>query len=181
MKLKEKSCWFYIATALILVSICAAAALVMAGINALTKDRIAENKAAEEREAMLALYPDAEDFEKLDYAGESVRSVFAVKKGGNTVGYVVNTSTKGFADQIDMAVGINGDGVLCGVRVVSTSETTGFSNEQKRSEYLSGYVGQTSFIHVDAISGATKSSNAAARAIEAAFSAYNDVVKGEAK
>ena len=177
MKLREKASWFYISTALILLSICAAAALVLAGLNMLTADRIAENKAAEEKNAMLGLYPYAEDFVKLDYATDEVKSVYEVKKDGATVAYVINTSTKGFADQIEMAIGIDADGVLRGVKVVSTSETTGFSNEQKRSAYFENYAGLTSFVKADAISGATKSSNAAARAIEVAFEAYNAVGK----
>ena len=180
MSFKEKASWFYISTAIILLSICAAAALVLAGLNALTADRIAENKAAEEKNAMLALYPDAEGFEKLDYESGEVRSVYAVKGGGETVAYVFNTSTAGFSDQIVMAIGIDAEGRITGIKVVSTSETTGFSNEQKRSAYLSGYVGLTSFVKADAISGATKSSNAAAKAVEAAFNAYG-AVKGDAK
>ena len=177
MKNKENGARFYISTALILLSICAVAALVLAGLNMLTADRIAENKAAEEKNAMLALYPDAEDFVRVDYATGEVKSVYEVKKGGATAAYVINTSTKGFADQIEMAVGIDADGVLHGAKVVSTSETTGFSNEQKRNAYLANYVGLTSFVKADAISGATKSSNAAARAVEVAFEAYYAVGK----
>ena len=180
MKNEEKTLRFYVMTAVILLSICAAAALVLAGLNMLTADRIAENKAAEERNAMLALFADADSFEKLGYESDEVRSAYAVIKGGKTVGYVFNTSTTGFSDQIVMAVGMDADGVLTGVKVVSTAETTGFSNEQKRNEYLSKYVGSTGSTHVDAISGATKSSNAAARAIEAAFGAYRTRTKGDA-
>ncbi|MBO4217805.1 MAG: FMN-binding protein [Clostridia bacterium] len=181
MKNTEKTSRFYISTAIILLTICAAAALVLAGLNKLTADRIAENKAAEEKNAMLSLYPDAEDFVRVDYATGEVKSVYEVKKGGVTSAYVINTSTKGFSDNIEMSIGIDADGVLRGVKVVSTSETTGFSNEQKRNEYFAKYYGATSFIHVDAISGATKSSGAAARAIEAAFEAYNAVAKGEGR
>lgn len=175
MSAKNKGSWFYIYTVIVLLSISLVSALVLAVLNDVTAEKIAENEQAALNDAMSSLFPGAE-FEALGYESENVTEVYRAKKDGVTVGYAINACAKGFADDIVMTVAIDAEGRISGTKVTSSAETTGFSNDQKRESYLAQYTGMDSYAPVDAISGATKSSNAAATAIKAAFQAYSAVI-----
>lgn len=139
---------------------------------------------------MQTLLPGSTDFAKVVYTGAdaSIRSVHQAAEG-----YVIETVTRGYADEIVMLIGINHAGKVTGLVTLEAHETLGLgSGILTNHEFLSHFLDQSgSFsiavsgadtfssatvqaetageeINVDGISGATVSSKAVARCVNAA-------------
>ena len=63
--------------ALILLLITSLAAAILGGVNAIAKDRFAENKAAKPRQALAEVLPGAEDMALVDAGSGMVQAVYA--------------------------------------------------------------------------------------------------------
>ncbi len=139
---------------------------------------------------METLLPDGKDFIKLDYT-EKDGIIRSVHKADN--GYVIETVTAGYADKITMLVGVDNNGTVTGVVVYRANETNGLGNEiltdhvflsqflNKSGTFTVGAAQNDAFssatdttesngqeITVDGISGATVSSKAVAKCVNAA-------------
>ena len=114
---------FVVATALKLLLISAVTALLLSGVNALTKDTIAENDAKEKSAAIAAIFPDSDSSESADVTIDGVNGVWLVTSGGDILGYAASVSPLGFGGALDMMVGVNSDGTIAGMKIVSHSET----------------------------------------------------------
>lgn len=132
---------------------------------------IAQRNAEQERHEMMALLlPGSTAFTPEPYSGED-ESISAVYKGEG--GFVVETVTGGYVGDITLLVGVSNDGEVTGVVVRDLEETCGLgANALRDTEFLSQFlhttgeaaVGET----VDAMTGATVSSKAIARGVNAA-------------
>ena len=107
---------------------------------------------------MQTLLPGAETFEVEPYAGEdaNIRSVHK-----SDIGFVVETSTYGYAGEITMLVGVNNAGKVTGVVVKEAHETFGLGGKALTDHvFLSQFLNKTGSFEVattgeDAFSGAT--------------------------
>lgn len=145
-------------------------ALLLFGVSAVTAAP-ADANAQEELNNMLAtLLPGSEAFEQEVYDGED-ESVTAVYKGDN--GFVIETTTYGYAGDVVLLVGVDSEGTVTGLVVRELSETYGLGkNTLSDKEFLSQFL-ETSGdaeveTNVDAMSGATVTSKAVARGVNAA-------------
>ncbi len=139
---------------------------------------------------METLLPGGKDFVRLTDTGEDeiIRSVHQCDAG-----FVIETATRGYADEIVMFIGVNNDGKVTGLVTYEAHETIGlgskiltdadflaqFLNQSGSftigtagNDAFSGATGETETtgdeIAVDGISGATVSSKAVARCVSAA-------------
>lgn len=128
------------------------------------------NLDTERNEMMSILLPGCTSFAPETYNGED-DSITEVYKGDG--GYVVGTTTAGYAGNITLLVGVSNDGKVTGVVVRDMEETYGLgANALQDVEFLSQFlrtsgeaaVGET----VDALTGATVSSKAITKGINAA-------------
>ena len=153
---------------------------------------VAESKAqAEHLRLLRTVLPDSENFVVEPYAGDDA-NIVSVHKGEN--GFVVETSTYGYAGDITMYIGVSNEGKVTGLVVNTMSETPGLGGEALTdhvflSQFLnqsgsftvathgadafSGATGETAAaegeeIEVDAITGATVTSKAVARSVSSA-------------
>lgn len=97
----------------------------------------------------------------------------------NTIGYIVECSSKGYGGPLNLIVGFDTKGNITGVRFASIpSETPGLGMKVTDESYLDSWidVNQNTISEVDAISGATKSSNAFKEAISLACMFANRAV-----
>ncbi|MEG0392384.1 MAG: FMN-binding protein [Anaerovoracaceae bacterium] len=148
-KLEKKE---IIMPSLVLVIICLVVTALLAATYSVTKPNITANEKAVEEKAKLAVLPDGE--------GEAYKT--AVKSYGGT---------------LSAMVGINPKGEICGVTVISHSDTPGLGTKAMDKEYLKQYNGLTELKadsikkdpQVDAISGATISSNAVYQSVKDAL------------
>ncbi len=143
---------------------------------------------------METLLEGGKDFEKVPYDGDdaNIRSVHK-----SSAGYVIETATQGYADEIVMLIGVSNDGKVMGLVVCEAHETFGIgqniltdhvflsqflsktdsfaigSAEENEADGFSGATGSTTSssdktVYVDGISGATVSSKAVARCVSSA-------------
>ena len=139
---------------------------------------------------METLLPGGTDFQKVPYTEEDgiIRSVHQCAEG-----YIIETKTAGYADEITMFIGVNNQGKVTGLVTYDAHETLGIGSRiltdhkflsqflNKSGSFTVGSSGADAFsgateqtegageeITVDGISGATVSSKAVARCVSAA-------------
>lgn len=162
---------------LVLLIICVVVTAALAGTNALTKDTIAELEAKAQSEAMTRVI-EAESFEELtgEYDGESFTYHEAVVNG-DTAGYVFVTSQKGYGGDVKVMTAVDESGVILAIEVLSASdETPGLGANALKSDWWEQFKGMSGAVsvakdggEVDALTGATITSRAAAGAVDKAL------------
>lgn len=171
-----------IKTGLILFLITAVSAGLLAVVNAKTAPIIKENELIKEQSAMKLVLPDASGFDEENLANDEMdKTITAVYKSKNNVGYAVMASPLGYGGAVSLAVGVSEDGKVCGVNVISNSETAGLGAKCTDEEWLSQFVGKSDGISVskgnakdnqiNAISSATITSKAVTSGVNSAIAA----------
>ena len=126
---------------------------------------VAEEKAqAEHLRLLRTVLPDSENFVVEPYAGDDP-NIVSVHKGEN--GFVVETSTYGYAGDITMYIGVSNEGKVTGLVVTELQETRnlGFKALQDH-EFLAQFLNTSGNVVIgtgeaDAFSGATDSASTA--------------------
>lgn len=159
----------------ILLVVSAAMALVLSLTNAVTKDKIAQSKYEKTAAAMQAVLA-AGQYDPVDYTGDDPR-ITGVYKAGDK-GYVILVTVAGSQSNIDMAVGVDSAGTVAGVSITGMAETPGLGTKAGEDSWLAQFVGASGPVAVnkdggdiDAITGATVTSRAAADGVSAALAA----------
>lgn len=177
--------------AAILLIITLFSGLILGLVYQITKEPIAlaEEKAA--KEAYAEVFPAASDFEMLEltaaeddewanagFEGVDIVNVLAaLSEDGSQLGYVLTvTSHEGYGGDITFTMGIADDGTLNGISILSISETAGlgmkaesvlkpqFANKNVAS-FTYTKTGAVNDSQIDAISGATITTNAVTTAV----------------
>lgn len=170
--------------------ICIVVAALLAGTNELTKGPIAEIQAQTAAEAMLSVCPEAESFEGAK--GIEAEAYRGLDSAGNVVGYAIPASYKGYGGDIEIMVGISTDGEVTGVEILSHGETPGLGANCTKEEFTDMYkqsaVDSFSVVkdgtggeggRIDALTGATITSDAVTQAVNQAIALYNSLEGGE--
>ena len=172
--------------------ICLVVSALLAGTNALTKEPIAQNEFKKAQDAMFAVCPDAASFE--GGKGLEVEVYKALDESGEVVGCAIPVTSKGYGGDVQVMVGISrvDGGMVTAVEVLSHSETPGlganatteqFRNQFKDNPSLHGFsvvkdgTGGTEG-RIDAITGATITSNAVTNAVNEALNIYMSLCEG---
>lgn len=169
-----------------LLLICAIVATLLAGVNSITKPIIEENEQKNFELAMQEVLPEASSFEAVttsDFAptetGVMLSSVYQADNGG----YVVSTvCAEGYGGDISVMVGIDSALSVNQVKIMSMSETPGLGARASEAEFIEQYQGKSASIaviknatptdeQIEAISGATITSKAVTKAVNAALEA----------
>ena len=166
-------------------------ALILFGASWGLKGIAAQNAQEEHLWLMQTLLPGAESFTLEPYSGEDA-NIRSIHKSDN--GYVIETVTNGYADEITMVIGVSNEGKVTGLVVLEAHETPGLGNEvltdhgflcqflnrtcsltigSSDADALSGATAEAETgageeITVDGITGATVSSKAVARCVNSA-------------
>lgn len=162
----------------------------------LTKEPIAARTLETKLNAYHKVFPEAADFKEdagintdsarsvLDsggYPDESVdECLAAVDASGNLLGYVMTvTTSEGYGGDIKVSMGVGLDGVLKNIEILSISETAGLGMKADTDEFKSQFAnknvskfsytksGATADYEIDALSGATITTNAMVNAVNA--------------
>lgn len=188
----------------ILLVITLVAGLVLGFIYQITKEPIAEQNAKKKQEACQEVFQDAASFEQMEisqpdvalwaaegYGQETIDEVMeALDASGSLLGYVITVTTKeGYGGDIQFAVGVRLDGTVNGMSILDISETAGlgmraeevlkpqFAGRQaEKFEYTKS--GATSEDQIDAISGATITTNAVTNGVNAGLYYFQTELKG---
>lgn len=173
---------------------CIVAAAGLAVTYQLTADRIADQARLAEEKALQAVLPDATEFAPVgddalaaaaEAAGETrVDAVFAARSGSGEIGWGVKVAPRGYGGPMQMVVGLDRDGLVTGVSVITHNETPGLgSRVVTELDFMSQFAGwkagdiDAAAKAFDAVSGATKSSNGVRKGVLAAGHIYAEVLQ----
>lgn len=178
----------------ILCIITAVAGLFLGVANELTKDVIAQN-AKMSKDDVAYILPGATivtDYEFDKEREEFVTEAYEISSDSEVIGYAIKSLAKGYSGEIDVLVGIKTDGTLGGVKILSQTETPGLGAKIEEEKFSGQYrdmpISETIKVvkgsksnenEVEAITGATISSNGVTKAVNEAINFYRANILGE--
>ena len=172
----ESTVMYVLRLALTLLAITAVVAAALAGVNSITAPAIAELNAQKTQEAIELVLPGGGE-ELADFP--AVPLVAKVYEGEN--GYAVQTTPGGFDNTITMMVGVDTEGKVLGISIISHTETAGLgavaaAGTPAGENFRGQFVGASGSVSVtkdggtmDAITGATITSRAVCVGVNAAL------------
>lgn len=170
-------------------------------VNDITAGPIANQQAKEKEEAYKAVFADAASFKAVTsgenaelesyldengYGAQNIDEVMLAKDDqGNELGYAFTvTTSEGYGGDIQFAMGVKDDGTLNGISILSISETAGLGmrattddfkdqfKDKKVEKFEYTKTGATSDNQIDALSGATITTNAMTNGVNAGLAAF---------
>ncbi|MCI7086017.1 FMN-binding protein [bacterium] len=165
---------------LVLTLICAVVTFALAYVNSVTAPIIAKSQEEEAQKARAEVLKDGDTFTKID-VDNLPQTVTEVYRAENGAGYVFMLTAKGYGGDMKLICGINSSGEIEECKTLSHNETSGLGSKTAEDPYCSQYSGKTAdtLNQVDAITGATISSNAYKNAVTDALEAYKTVKEAE--
>lgn len=191
---------------LVLLIITVVAGAILGLVYQTTKDTIAAREEADKKAAYLEVFNDASDFvpvadfmdtakrntlDEAGYAAENIDELLtAVDSANASLGYVfIITTSEGYGGNIQFAVGVRNDGTVNGISILSINETAGLGmNAEKvlKPQFVNKNVSLFSYTktgaatdsEIDAISGATITTNAFTNGVNCALTYFNNVLGG---
>ena len=111
--------------------------------------------------------------------------VFPAKKGGKTEAIAYSAAAKGYHDLIEVMIGVNPNGTLTGISIMTHTETPGLGARIVESEFTDQFAGldlDTTKLaadggKVDTLSGATFSTVGVIAAVSAALEQFPQIKK----
>ena len=166
-------------TAILLV-ITVVAASALSFVYELTKEPIAIAEQQKKIEAYQAVYGDAASYGEITDAKRILDSYNATLDGaavtevlsadaadGTRLGYVFTVVSNGYGGEIQFAYGVDVSGTVVGYDVISHSETPGYGAKCTDGFVREQFPGLTEAGQLDGITGATKTTNAMRRSVQA--------------
>lgn len=124
-------------------------------------------------------------------AQEIDKMVKAIGADGSQLGFVVTvTTSEGYGGDIQFTMGVSEDGTLNGISILSIGETPGLGMKADTEEFKSQFVGKNAEVlrytktgaaaddEIDALSGATITTNAMTNGVNAGLCAFREAMKG---
>ena len=192
--------------ALILFAITLIAGLMLGVVNDITKEPIAQQEQKAKNEACQNVFAAADSFEAQELAdsaqieqvltdagisGADIDELMAAKDAsGALLGYVITvTDHEGYGGDIQFSLGITNEGTLNGISLQGISETAGLGMragevlvpqfaDKNVSKFTYTKTGATADSEIDAISGATITTNAVVNGVNAGLAYFDKILKG---
>jgi Na+-translocating ferredoxin:NAD+ oxidoreductase subunit G len=169
----------------ILAGVCAAAAIVLSFTYSITRPAILSQSEKETRQALEKVIPGADDYAKKSFNDKDYYECYKDKR---LMGYALFASSKGYSGDIKMLFGINLQGTVLGVEILSQSETPGLGArcvEIKRNEnspwFLKQFIGKhAASLHINdiqTITGSTITSKAVLEGVRDNAKAFLNKIK----
>ena len=187
---------------LILTAITLIAGLGLGLVHEITLNPIAQAQEKAKKEAWQAVFPDAklDEFKETDVDQKAAKQAISdlgvnatideVCTVGDT-GYVITTTDKdGYGGDIQISVGILNDGTVKGIEMLSIGETAGLGMKAKEPEFKDQFKdkqvekftytksGEKGDDKIDALSGATITTNAVTNAVDSALVYFYNTLGG---
>ena len=175
--------------------------LLVGVVNDITAGPIAKQQAAAKEAAYKEVFADADTFETVSsgedadleayldengFKGQDINEVMLAKdSSGAEIGYAFTVTTKeGYGGDIQFAMGIQDDGTLNGISILSIGETAGLGMRATTDEFKNQFkdrnvekftytkTGAAADDEIDALSGATITTNAMTNGVNAGLCAF---------
>lgn len=190
-----------------LTAITVVSGLLLGVVYGITKEPIAKAQENTRQEAYRTVLADASSFEDYtDFNADDAASILSengytsddistvvqgLDDNGDAVGYVINvTSHEAYDGELELSVGIASDGTVKGVEMLSISETAGLGmladepefkeqfKDKKVEQFTYTKTGEEGDDKIDAISGATITTNAVTNAVDSALVYFQNELGG---
>lgn len=177
------------------------AGLALGVVQDITADPIAKQEAMAKEKAYKAVFADADSFEAVitgedesleafldenGYGAQTINEVMLAKDAsGSELGYAFTvTTSEGYGGDIKFAMGVKDDGTLNGISILSIGETAGLGMKATTEEFKSQFkdkkvdkfeytkTGAEADNQIDALSGATVTTNAMTNGVNAGLCAF---------
>lgn len=174
-----------------LLLICAVTSTLLALTNKITAQKITEMEAKAAVDAQSAVLPEGKSFEDGVITYESKEYTYHIGKNdaGETAGYVITTSANGYGGPIKVMTGIDPEGTVTGMEILSLNETAGLGMNADQKSFKDQFTGLIKNIginkgaqgdnEIQAITGATITSKAVTKAVNEALSIFDEITGGE--
>ena len=183
------------------------AGLLLGTVYEITKEPRKKQEEKTKQTAYEKVFEAAHSFEEMDYDKKELETyisdngykpsiayidgiVKALDGDKNVVGYVITVTDKeGYGGNIQFTIGIQSDGTINGVSFLSIEETAGVGMKAKENKFKSQFEGRkvdsfeytkngaTADNQIDAISGATITTNAVTNGVNTGILAYKFVME----
>lgn len=174
----------------------------------ITKDPIAKQQELAKQEAYKAVFEGADTFEVCveaedadlaaylageGFEAQTVNEIMEAKDAsGETLGYAINlTTSEGYGGDITFSMGVQADGTLNGISILTISETAGLGMNATKDEFKGQFkekqadafevtkTGASKENEINAISGATITSNAVTQGVNCGLKAFEYIKEGK--
>ena len=191
---------------LILTAITVVSGLLLGVVYDITKEPIAQAQENTKQEAYRTVLSDASEFETVEFDADAAASLLSengytsdviteIAEGtdasGATVGYVISVqSSEAYDGSLSLSVGIASDGTVKGIEMLDISETAGLGMKADEAEFKDQFkdknvqkftytkTGEDGDDKIDAISGATITTNAVTNAVDSALVYFQNELGG---
>lgn len=191
---------------LILTAITVVSGLLLGVVYDITKEPIAQAQENTKQEAYRTVLSDASEFETVEFDADAAASLLSengytsdviteIAEGtdasGATVGYVISVqSSEAYDGSLSLSVGIASDGTVKGIEMLEISETAGLGMKADEAEFKDQFkdknvqkftytkTGEDGDDKIDAISGATITTNAVTNAVDSALVYFQNELGG---
>lgn len=191
---------------LILTAITVVSGLLLGVVYDITKEPIAQAQENTKQEAYRTVLSDASEFETVEFDADTAASLLSengytsdviteIAEGtdasGETVGYVISVqSSEAYDGSLSLSVGIASDGTVKGIEMLEISETAGLGMKADEAEFKDQFkdknvqkftytkTGEDGDDKIDAISGATITTNAVTNAVDSALVYFQNELGG---
>ena len=191
---------------LILTAITVVSGLLLGVVYDITKEPIAQAQENTKQEAYRTVLSDASEFENVEFDADAAASLLSengytsdviteiaegMDAGGATVGYVISVqSSEAYDGSLSLSVGIASDGTVKGIEMLEISETAGLGMKADEAEFKDQFkdknvqkftytkTGEDGDDKIDAISGATITTNAVTNAVDSALVYFQNELGG---
>lgn len=151
------------------IMVLAFAAVILLGMRFGLSASAAEAHQRAMEEIYRQLLPGSTNFTEEEYSGEDT-NITGVYKGDG--GYIVETTTAGYVNDIILLTGVRNDGSVAGMMVSRIEETLGLGQNAAKGEFLEQFLDinreVTVGVEIDAVTGATVTSKAVTKGINSA-------------
>ena len=177
------------------------AGLALGGIQGITAEPIAQQRQLAKEEAYKAVFSDADSFETIveaedpeieayldesGYPSQTINEVVqALDASGSPIGYAFTvTTSEGYGGDIQFAMGVKDDNTMNGISILTIAETASLGMNADTDEFKSQFAdknvekfeytknGATEDSQIDALSGATITTNAMVNGVNAGLCAF---------
>lgn len=171
-----------------LLIFCLVATALLAGTNMITRDKIAQNAVEKENSSRMIVLPEGAEFGEVESLESGLTLCEGKNADGETVGYVFTSGAKGYGGTVSVMVGIDTEGVVKGIEILSHSETPGLGANATKESFKERFIGKSGELTVDknsnegqnvqAITAATITSKAVTSAVNAAIAEFENIKGG---
>ena len=105
------------------------------------------------------------------------KGVSEVYQAENNAGWVITSEDQGYGGTMKIITGFDTNGLITNIKILEQSETPGLGTKVGEDYFLEQFLGEDTVDEVEAISGATISSEAMKRAVKWSLSQMEEIRK----